>query len=95
MNYYDFIRVLIDLDIRGNVVSESPYMEIDALLLKEVYYEVKFKKHFEIYGFSDDGKIHKNEHKSIIRRIPKEALNLFKEEFICKECFKGTEGPPI
>jgi len=87
MNYYDFIRVLIDLDIRGNVVSESPYMEIDALLLKEIYNEIKFKNYQEIFGFSDDDKIHKEKHKKIIRRIPRSAINLFEKSLLCNKCF--------
>jgi deoxyribonuclease-4 len=87
MNYYDFIRVLIDLDVRGNVVSESPYMEIDALLLKEIYNEIKYKNYQEIFGFSDDDKIHKEKHKKIIRRIPRSAINLFEKSLLCNKCF--------
>ncbi len=91
MNYYDFIKVLIYLDVEGLVVSESPYMEIDALLLKEVYEETKFGKIYEIYGFSDDGKIHKENHKKISRRIPRNSLKLFDKELICNRCFKEEE----
>ncbi|MEO0143535.1 MAG: TIM barrel protein [candidate division WOR-3 bacterium] len=91
MNYYDFIKVLIEFDVKGLIVSESPYMEIDALLLKEIYEEMKFQKKFEIYGFSEDNKIHKESHKKVLRRIPRSALSLFDKEFICKGCFKEEE----
>lgn len=90
MNYYDFIRVLIDLEVEGILVSESPYMEIDALLLKEIYNEIKFKKFEEIFGFSDDDKIHREKHKKIIRRISRNALNLFEKNLLCNKCFSST-----
>lgn len=88
MNYYDFIKVLIELKVSGIVVSESPYMEIDALLLKEVYEEIKNNKVEEIYGFSKDDKIHKSSHMLILRRVPKNAINLFDKNLLCKTCFK-------
>ncbi len=88
MNYYDFIKVLIDCKASGLVVSESPYMEIDAMLLKEVYNEMRTNKKGEIYGFSDDDKIHKESHKKILRRLPRESIYLFDSYIICSECFK-------
>lgn len=87
MNYYDFIKVLVDLEVEGILVSESPYMEIDALLLKEIYNEIKFKNYQEIFGFSDDDIIHKEKHKKIIRRIPRSSLNLFEKNLLCNKCF--------
>jgi hypothetical protein len=62
-------------------------MEIDALLLKEIYNEIKYKNYQEIFGFSDDDKIHKEKHKKIIRRIPRSAINLFEESLLCNKCF--------
>ena len=93
MNYYDFLKVLIDLEVEGILVSESPYMEIDALLLKEVYNEMKFKNFQEIFGFSNDDKIHKEKHKKIIRRVPRSAINLFEKNLLCKKCFSKEDEP--
>lgn len=87
MNYYDFIKVLLDFEAKGIVVSESPYMEIDAMLLKEIYEELKFNKRNEVFGFGQDGKIHKESHKKILRRIPRGAIALFENKVICKDCF--------
>ncbi len=88
MNYYDFIKVLIEFEVEGLVVSESPYMEIDAMLLKEVYNETRINKKGKIYGFADDGKIHKESHKKISKRLPREGVYLFNSDIICNKCFK-------
>ena len=37
-NYIDFIKVLKDLNVKGLVIVESPNLEEDALLLKNLYY---------------------------------------------------------
>ena len=40
-NYKDLIRAFVDFDVKGVVVSESPIMEDDAVLLKEQYFLTK------------------------------------------------------
>lgn len=37
MNYKDLVRALKAFDVKGTIICESPIMEKDALLLKEVY----------------------------------------------------------
>lgn len=37
MNYKDLVRALKDFEVKGTIICESPIMEKDALLLKEVY----------------------------------------------------------
>ena len=40
MNYKDLLKVWKEFKIKGNVVSESPNMEKDALLLKSIYHKL-------------------------------------------------------
>jgi deoxyribonuclease-4 len=37
-NYVDFVKVLKDLNIKGLIITESPNLEEDATLLKNLYY---------------------------------------------------------
>ena len=40
MNYKDLLKVFKEFKIKGNVISESPNIEKDALLLKKLYKEI-------------------------------------------------------
>lgn len=37
LNYQDLLRVLKEFDVRGVIISESPNLEEDALLMKKIY----------------------------------------------------------
>lgn len=43
-NYQAVIKALVDFDVRGNLVCESPILEDDALILQEVYNELYQKR---------------------------------------------------
>ncbi len=41
MNWEDLLRVLKEFKVKGIVISESPNIEEDAILMKKKYEEVK------------------------------------------------------
>jgi deoxyribonuclease-4 len=41
MNWEDLLRVLKEFKVKGVVISESPNIEGDALLMKNKYEEIK------------------------------------------------------
>ncbi len=84
MNVRDFVKVLKDYEIEGTVVSETPFMEEGALILKEMYLGN------EEVGFGKDGKIHRyGRCESIIRNVSMKGIELgfYDENLLCNRCF--------